>query len=263
MKWFETLPWQWQIVLVILLIISIVIISIYGKFVFQRDKTQIGIGGDKKSGSNNHKHPCSECYMILRKQILETERKIKIVESSRMDRQMNFLDQKMEELQTDLLDNYSDTMHKNRSINIASGLETIQFRLFEGLLIDAFGLVKKEIRRALRENGYTIMQASEYITYTKNEARTIMNMIYNHLRRLYPPLESNMIVGINEVLGMVENNHQILEDLMTEFFNNAREINQQVDVEVSRLDKECDTLCSQFIGIPVQMPTVSIQMPQG
>lgn len=258
-KWFETLPWQWQIFIVILTIISVVIISIYGKFVFQRGKVLIGIGGNKKDSGEGekHKHPCEECYMIIRKQILETERKIKTVESSRMDRQMNFFDQKVEELQTDLLDIYTENMNKNRTTGMTSGLETVQFRLFEGLLMDAFNLTKKEIRRALRENGYNTLQTEDYITYIGNEARTLTNMVYNHLRRLYPPVESNMIVKVNEVLGLVEAYYQNIEDLIMEFFNYAKDVNQHVEEEVLRLDKECDRACSQFIGVSVQMPTAT------
>jgi hypothetical protein len=264
MKWFNNLPWEWQVVLTILLIISVVVISIYGRLVFQKDKTQIGIGGSSsKDGKdrNERKHLCGECYMIIRNQIIETERKIKTTEASRMDRQMNFLDQKIEELQADLMDTYSDHISKIRLPDTAPGVGTIQFRLYEGILNDACAQVKREIRRALRENGYTGMTAPDYACYVKNEARTVMMAIYNHIRKLYPPMESNMIVPIGVVMGDIEASHQTIESLMFEFFNNAKDVNIQVDSEIHRLDKECDAICSQFVGVPVNMPTVSFKMP--
>lgn len=267
MDWFNNLPWQWQVILTILLCISVSIISIYGRFFIIRDKLKIGIGGDKgdtknsKSTTDSKNHSCGECYMIIRNQVIETERKIKSVESSRFDRQMNFLDQKFEELQADFTSTYSDLIHKNRAQNLAPGVETIQFRLYEGLLNDAFGLLKKEIRRALRENGYTTLPGGDYINYVRNETRTILNMLYNHVRKLYPPIESNMVVPINEVLNDIESSYSNLEQMVMAFFDNAKEINIQVDNEIRRLDKECDAICSQFVGVPVNMPTVSFKLP--
>jgi len=268
MGWFDNLPWQWQVILTILFCLSVIIVSIFGRFFIIRDKLKIGIGGgDKKDSKNpkstdeNKKHSCGECYMIIRNQIIETERKIKSVESSRMDKAMNFLDQKLDEFQTDLMDTYSELIHKNRASNLVPGAETIQFRLYEGLLNDAVGQVKKEIRRALRENGYTLMQASELLSYVKNETRTVLNMIYNHIRKLYPPIESNMIVPINDVLGDIEAANSALEGMMMAFFSNAKEVNIQVDSEIRRLDKECDAICSEFVGVQVNMPTVSFKLP--
>lgn len=239
------LPWIWQIIIIVLTLFVTIILGFKARrFVFKGDKIRIGIGGEIQNKKN-----CGRCYMLLRQQMMKTERDIRSLQSSRLDRQMNFFDQKFLELQTKLLDIYMDKLSSDVDKDEATE-ENKQSILFDGMLATALHRAKKEIRRALKENGYTDKNPTEFTAYVKDEAGTVLRIITNHFRNLYP--NEKMHVNRKNVLDLFSNELQTIEGILFDCFNSAKEINQNNMKEIEQLDDECDEKCARIIGIPLK-----------
>jgi hypothetical protein len=106
--------------------------------------------------------------------------------------------------------------------------DTLQYRMFWGLMNDAFlGIVKNEIRKSLKENGFEDLSDTEFDVYIKNKGELINSMIRDHIINLYPPANNRLIVSQEVVLKCLESNKVLIYDKIEDIYLEARKLKKQ------------------------------------
>lgn len=257
MEWFNALPAHFQLAIIIIVIFSTVIISIYGGIRIQKSKSDlsINIGGEKnkeevrKDIITKKVRKCEDCFMILRDYLLKIDRRIRSLEEAKFYKPLNYLDQKLDELTMMLVNDYLNVINEQATNEEKSSGETIkQLRLFEAHIKDACGRIKTEIRRALRENGFAKLQPKDFICYVNSEINVILNIIFHHIRSVYPSNSSCMIIDINEVLSLIEQRQGEIGKIIEEFFSYTVDMINQLEQDIQKLEKESIEWCKNFIS---------------
>jgi hypothetical protein len=262
MEWFYSLPIYAQLPIIITIIFSIIIISVYGGIKIQKSKDDISIniGGGKTESKDKNKErnkevinnvkirKCEDCVMILRDHFLKVERTIRSLEEAKFSKPLNYIEQKLEEFSSLLIEDYLNEINKQATDTDKSTGETIkQLRLFEAHLEDACGRIKMEIRRALRENGFCKLSSKELNCYINSEIIRIIDIIPHHIRSVYPSNSSCMIIDMNEVLGLYNNRKDDLASIIQDFFVTTTDMINQIDKERKVLEEESNKWCYNFI----------------
>jgi len=228
------LEW-WQGLIFIIVLGLIIIISGYGKKIIEKIKEQF----------TPKKLKCEVCIkMVLMKSIM-IQTKMGFILNNILRDQMNIVEQKISEIKTILINTYSEELNKSRSIEKDNRYlydETIQYKLYLGLINDALFLVKDELRRSLKENGFHKKAGLEFSVYVKDKVKQIIYLIEQHLRNLYPMM--GMIVLLDKELENINNNSHKIEDIMFELFADSKVIKNEADLKL----KECEEELLKFIN---------------
>lgn len=231
--WLAIQPLPFSIIILVLILLILMVMNIDKiKFLFP---TFI-----KKERS------CKDCVMIIRNMIIKKEREIYKKENDIMENRMNFVTQKLLELQSYMLLTYTTELKNrredmdNNSIN-----ETIQYRTYYGILKDALMLAKDEIRRAFKNNGFYDTDDLEFSKYLRDEIEVIKSFISQHILNMYP--NSGMIIPYDEITNLKNNVEDKIIDVVSEIFKNARQTfkDNQKDIEV--IDETSSLELNKFI----------------
>jgi len=124
--------------------------------------------------------------------------------------------------------------------------ETLQYRMFWGLTNDAINIVMKdEIRRSFKENGFENLSGNDFSKYVKNQSETLLSAIKNHIINLYPPDHRKLKVSMEETVDYVKNTSSKIEDIIFEMYIEAKNIKKHDIEELEKIDakfgKEIDS----------------------
>jgi len=255
--------------LVILTIIAIVIISIKGKFMVRWGKTAIGIGGSPvatppvvqstivgpppptgnffvpqtgsfsvpQTGSFSivpyveKRRSCEDCLSIIaneyEKFILE-----KILKTDRiLNYQMNFTEEKLIELESDIIELFEKRIDTHTSES-ASHL-VIESKMFYGVLREALYIVKKEIRKSCKENGFCELSDLLFSYYINDKTKVLQTILIRELKKGYP---ANTLVPIDLIITDVESNYGVFHEYVSSIFTYAKQ--NIVEEEKEREERE-------------------------
>lgn len=114
-----------------------------------------------------------------------------------------------------------------------SSTETLQYRMFWGILTNATQLlIKDELRRSFKENGFDELNGAEFSNYVKDKHKIVMSMLKQHIINLYPPNNSNLIVSMDEIIKYIDGKNSYYEDLMFNIFTEAKQLKKNgVEIE--------------------------------
>ncbi len=173
---------------------------------------------------------CGNCILILmgkreqleeKKAALAREAQEKTVKvNSILKKQMNFTEQKLVEIQSHYLSNYSKTLSEKNADNTDENIK--QYRLFYGLLRDGLVLVKDELRRSFKENGFYEIGGNEFANNIKDRALLLTSIYKQHIINLYP--SSNMEITLQDVQNETDDYYDKFENIVFEIYVNAKEV---------------------------------------
>ena len=131
--------------------------------------------------------------------------------------------------------------------------ETLQYRMFWGLSNDAINiLMKNEIRRSMKENGFCEWSGNEFAQYVKNQSKILLSILRNHFINLYPSDDKRLQISMENILDYLEKQMPYIEDLIFEIYIEAKTLKTQ-DLEVleeidKKFEKEIDTFIKKKNG---------------
>jgi hypothetical protein len=232
----------WQGLIIIIAMGLMLIISGYGKKVVEKIKETV----------KPKKLKCEVCIkMVLMKSIM-IQTKMGYISNNVLKDQMNIVEQKISEMKTILINTYSEELNKSRLIEKNNQYlydETIQYKLYLGLINDALFLVKDELRRALKENGFHEKSGLEFSAYVKDKVKHIVYLIEQHMRNLYPMM--GMIVSLEKELENINKNIYKIEDILFELFSDAKSIKTGADLKLQACEGELLRFINKDLNIPL------------
>lgn len=254
--WLVALNLTWWQGLLFLIVISLVIMILnYNK---TKNVLRWLVGLHRKK-----KRSCTDCLTIilskrhkfesLIKKIYKEQEKI---ENKILKNQMNFVEQKLVDMETMFIDFYNTFVYKEKINKIIIKNELVQYRMFCGLLRDGLWMrIRDEIRRSFKENGYYNIGGQEFAIYVKNQFKTIISILRRHLMNLYPPNES-VVVTIDKVLEFIREVEAKIEDKTFEIYIEAKkvkidanrkikELTEQINVWEQKYHQELDELIEE------------------
>jgi hypothetical protein len=137
---------------------------------------------------------------------------------------------------------------KNISKMFGSSSDTLQYRMFWGLISDAFNIkVKDEIRRSFKENGFHDSSGNDFSIYVKNQSNVLVSILKDHIMNLYPPNSSKMVVNLDEILDYIDKNESVMEDRFFEIYIEAKKLKKYEVDTIATIDKKFEEEIGRFI----------------
>lgn len=238
--WFLALSLPLQITLGVIGIIAVVIIAYFGRF-------NIVMGGPKISFGRSRKRNCGDCVLMMLNKRERHESQRERISRNILKDQMNVAEQKLLLVQSILLASYRDELRKRRGSNPDFNQENKEYRLYQGVLLNALMSVKDEIRRSFKENGFVDLKGTDFSLYVKDKVSTLTAIGRDHVLDLYP--YNGMIIEIEDRLQHLESIGPKIEDLCFELFQKAKDIDKDALNQIDQLDKEFSDELNEFIGV--------------
>lgn len=247
----QSLPVIFSILGIILLIVVLLFFiknDWAGGFFKKNKKKEI----DKKTGvcdncpKNKNQRSCEDCLMIVRNKITEYERNVFKKETKFREERFNNTSKELLEIQSLLLKRYTNLLKAKGDIDPVQ--KNHQFKLYYGLIKEAlFGIVKDELRRAFKENGFDDKKDSDFQDYVKEEiAKILVIMNDDFLQNMYP--SQGMFVESEEILDM----NPVMADFSEHIFNifiKAKELYNNTMGEINMMETAHDVELKDLIGI--------------
>jgi len=272
-EYLRGLPDLFSFTIIVLGLTAIVIISLKGTAAVRWGKNLIGLGGGAKNTDDpveerpTHetgmeqppsptattilrmpKRGCGDCILIIMGEREKYELKMASVQNRVLKNQMNFFEQKMIELQDMFEKIYSeilDSTRKQASVAAAGKNIELEYKFFTELIKDALMVVKNEVRRSYKENGYFEMTDTDFSVYLKDKSRLITNLIIQHVKNMYP--SQNMTVSMSDFhSGLLFNMPQINE-IVRECFEYAKEATLEAQNQIDVYQKEFSSWVDRHI----------------
>lgn len=241
-NWLITLPIEIQVIVICTVCIIVFAISIFGNIGFKTKLGQINFGWMR----NNKKRSCGDCILIILGKRETTDSKKAYIDKNVLKDQMNFAEQKLLEVKTDLLTSYKMLQRKHRTNNIELKDEVIQYKVYRGAILCALELVKDEIRRSFKENGFEDMDGSEFSVFVKNKSHALYSLGKNYIEEEYP--YEGMIVTLDERQQYINDFYlSKINDMCFDVFQKAKDIKIQAKLDITNITTEFAKEIDNFI----------------
>lgn len=244
--WLVVLPWEAQVVIFIIMILSAVVISIWGTAAVKWGATTVGFGGKNKTTGRPKlsKRSCGDCVVIMMGTKDTCSLKIEQINKSILKNQMNIAEQKLIELQNLILQTYRTDLEKLRPSQSSVAEEMKQFKLYQSVLSVSLTILKDDIRRCFKENGFEELDDSELKSYTKEKSKTLKTICLNHMSNQYP--YEGMIVPWDNCVERTDELDKVIENIFSDMFIKAKELKLEANKNIKEITndfkKEIDNL---------------------
>jgi len=127
-------------------------------------------------------------------------------------------------------------------------METLQYRMFWGLINDAINIrAKDEVRRSFKENGFSEMEGNDFNQYVKNQTKTIMSLIKNHIINLYPHNCKSVKIKMDDIINYVKGNEHNFDKVIEEIYQEAKRMKIQDRQLLNKIDIEFEKDINSFV----------------
>ena len=204
-----------QLVLALAVVVGAIVISRLGNMFIHWGWFKIGFGRRPKARS------CKDCATILMGKAVKYFSHV-MIKRNVLEEQMTFASHKLDGIQLKLIQDHRTALAKARAQPTQPDLETenIEYVLVKELSSNATDLVKKEIRRSFKENGFPQMTGREFSDYVKDETSTIIGLLTRYIMDSYPLY--GMMVPLTDLLSLV--NRDYIEDIIFEIYSFAKQV---------------------------------------
>jgi len=190
----------------------------------------------------NKRRSCGDCAVILIGKIADVLKRKATISHSILDEQMTYTEHKLEVIILDLLCSYKeDQTELRKALNVLE--ENKEYLLYKEGIQNAFALIKKEIRRAFRENGFVDKTGKEFSDYVKNKCAELISIGKRYMMSSYP--SDDMIVPIDYLFNSIDVHKY--EDITFEIFLNARDVRRIAEEKQKKIDVEFKKDIDNFI----------------
>lgn len=250
--------WLWAVICVLGLI-AIVVIAMRGRFKATIGDKIIEIGGDSTTGDDgtsqppkttffvpSPKRPCGDCILILMGEREKFELQMRKERDRVLKTQMVFAEQKIIEMHNTILESVAEGIRKH-SKDPESVNESVQYKLAYGLLKDAFMVVKDDVRRSFKDNGFYDYTGTDLSTYIKDRVRTLVSMITQYIRNIYP--DRSGIFSLDDITRIVEIKTPDLSAIISDVYSNAKDVKIESDNKVEEIKNQFGKWVDDFVGV--------------
>jgi hypothetical protein len=236
----------------ILIIIAIVIISLKGKLMIKWGKTAIGIGGspDKAEPVKSaiytslveKKRACSDCLSIITSEYDKYKFNKFLREEKILTQRMNYTEEKLIEVEADITELFEKRI--DNQVDEHENYLTIESKMFYGILKEALYVVKKEIRRSCKENGFCELSDIEFAHYTHEKAKVLQSILLQELKRIYP---TGTLVPIDFIVSDIESMYDTFHRYIDGIFTYAKQVITKEEKEQVELEAKYQAWASNFV----------------
>jgi len=249
----SSLPHYLSITVIVLSIIAIVIISLRGHLKAVFGKKSVELGSDNSESFQVKPPPatviiqkrnCVDCIIMLMAEREKFEFNIRQESERVLKTQMNFVEQKLIEIQNSFMGVVTDIANSFTIKNSNAIDKNIQYKLIYGLFKDALVSIKDEIRRSFKNNGFYSLSGSEFINYIKDQANVITSMLNQHINNIYPNKPG--LIDVDELSGILKNQNNFLSTILDDIYIHAREIKLETDSNIKDIQQQFGRWIDEF-----------------
>jgi hypothetical protein len=186
---------------------------------------------------------CADCILIMfgirEKYELESNK----ISHSILRSQMSYFEQKSQELLLCFIQSFLDDI-ENLGKDVPQEIKSSQIANYQESLKCAFGVVKDEVRKAFKNNGFSSYSDSEYTNYVKSKTKTLISIVKSYLNTYYVQNEKT-IVSLKYRFEKLDSNY--LYDMTFDLFNKARTIVQEADQKEAEIKESFKKELTSFI----------------
>jgi len=237
------IAWSTPLAYIILaILVSILVISLFGKLGWTSKFFKFGIGKDKVTRTK--KRTCMDCIRILLGKTSKYQMKRDQIQNSVLKNQMTFAELKIKEVELYLVQDYRHSLFSRRTAETNLQLEQKEFLIYQEALANACELIKTEVRRSFKENGFHTLSGTEYSTYVKSKVENLISVGREYLMTRYP--FDGMTISLDERFKMLDKSK--INNEIFDMYNRAKEIMKDADKDILELDTKYEKEINEFIG---------------
>lgn len=239
-----TWPLWAQIISGLSILITSIIISIYGQAAIGWGKTKIGLGGSRSKIKYKQKRDCMDCVTILRGKAAKINRKIHSIENKILKDKMNQAEQKIATFQRIVFTKYSKAV-RDKGIG-SEDRQSKECNLYHARMAMALAIVKDELRRSFKENGFHELSETELNVYIRGQVEMIINIYQEYMVANYP---RQMLVTMEEAQEVIHDLTAEIKDLFEELYRKAKEIEVDYNQDILELEQTYEHEVDEFVGV--------------
>jgi len=234
--WNVIATWLIAIPAPILIIILLLVLMIVALWKIDSIKSLLPKIRSKKI---NNKRSCSDCMMIAYGIWLKHDAEVDNIRDNIFEIQKRFAEQKLEEYELWLLQDYKDDQVSFRPKNMVIETERLmvefkEYVIYQEAIHNAFRLVAKEIYRSCKENGFHELDTERFASYVKNKTKDLIRIAQQYMLNSYP--QEGMIVPLKHRFQKLDERQ--IEDLVFEVYINAKTIFNNATKQINDLVKQ-------------------------
>lgn len=239
-----TWPLWAQILSGFAILATCIIISIYGQAAIGWGKTKIGLGGAKSKIKYKQKRDCMDCLTILRGKAAKINRKIHSIENKILKDKMNHAEQKIVTIQRMIFTKYSKAV-RDKDIG-SEDRESKECNLYHARMVIALGIIKDELRRSFKENGFHELSETELNVYIKDQTKMILGIYNEYMLANYP---RQMVVSAEEAQEVIDDLAAEIREILDDLYRKAREIELDYNKDILQLEQVYEQDVDEFGGV--------------
>jgi hypothetical protein len=246
--------------LLVLTIIALVIIALRGKLFVQWGKDKvIGVGkGDKKEKETKESNKedkdsigtvtetyiipsCSDCILLVLGMREKAQMAMDKVENHILKDQMNFCEQKLAELTSIILNEFTKVLDKKEvPVN-----ESLRYEIFRSLLFEITDRIKSEIRRSFKENGFYEYVDGEFSNYINNRCDYIETISEQHYGNRY--LAYSSVLPSDLISKIFYENKDRIASIVREVYTTAKSVKSKASEDMDIEKQTFATEVKEFV----------------
>lgn len=256
--WLSTLAIPFQVFFVVLFLVCVLVVAILAmrkgiSFTKGKDGYGVHIGsskGKKKTSINPH----SECpnvkdVLIMMNEVVRlTNERFHLIEKAKTKSQMNYADQKVEQIRSMLLKNYIDLYNKKKGDSLPDDKSVQIYRL---ILKDVQNNIRTTLRSAFIDNGFERMNEREFDDYCDEKFNYIVSQFLEYISDNY---FYDSFISLDELKKTFQDIDHKIKDMFEDIFTNARDVAIDTNLKALEIDERIERVIKQSIGISCLMP---------
>ncbi len=225
---------------------------------------------------NQRKISCRQCRQLIDSKRVLSEQQVEKIENTILRNQMNFAEQKLVEILFIFINNFSkifkgkvdedevytfllflkekfkDDLNLIYKINEAIekleiDKEIIQTKVYWSIIYETLEtMVRFELRRSFKENGFHEMDESSFQMYLNNRHKAIYQIIIQQIINLYPKA-AGMLLSQEEILKQSEELIPNINTIIDEIYRNAKNIKLESEKEIKKIENQFQDELEVFI----------------
>jgi hypothetical protein len=227
------------VIIIIVLVVLLLLLGVIGKVNLKFGKNIVTFGKIVA------KRSCGDCILLVMSKRERMDSQRSFITNRILKEQMNFVEQKILEMNGMFLSSYRMQLHELADKNTSESELNKQYRLYQGLLASTMQAIKDEFRRSFKENGFEEMSGQEFTHYVKQKLGSIVSLGRDHLFNLYP--YEGMIVSAENRMKWLDSKLDVLEDVCFEIYVKAKEIKVDAVKKVTTIEKEFSKEIDEFL----------------
>lgn len=236
--WLGLQPWV-HVAIAFLFFAMIAIITIWGGARVRVGKKYFGFGKGRT---------CKDCMILTFAKREQFEIKRRRLENQILKDQMNFAEHKLDSILFTLLQDYRNHLKEKRGDNIDYEKEHRETVLYEEIVRQSLEIIKDEIRRSFKENGFHEKGGVEFQNYVKNKSQDLLARGRGYMLHRYP--SNGMTITVDERLDRLDVG--AMEDICFDIYVNAKDVRVALEKEIILLEGDFLNTIYDALDIPME-----------